>query len=140
MRKIFVLISGLLFGAGVTISGMVNPAKVLNFMDLTGRFDGTLIFVMGAGLLVTLIGYQLVFKRGEPFFDDQFHLPALSAIDGKLVFGAALFGLGWGITGFCPGPALASLVFGYGQSFIFVAAMIAGTLITNHATKTTRLD
>ena len=140
MQKLFVLISGLLFGAGVTISGMVNPAKVLNFMDLTGRFDATLIFVMGAGLLVTLIGYQLIFKRGKPFFDNRFHLPTSTAIDGKLIFGATLFGLGWGITGFCPGPALASLVFGYSQSFIFVAAMIAGTLIANYATKTTKLD
>ena len=75
MQKIFVLISGLLFGAGLTISGMVNPAKILNFLDVAGQFDATLIFVMGTGLIVTTIGYQLIFKRSKPLFDSQFHLP-----------------------------------------------------------------
>lgn len=140
MQKFFVLISGLLFGAGLTISGMVNPAKILNFLDLTGQFDATLIFVMGAGLIVTTIGYQLIFKRGKPFFDSQFHLPKSEAIDAKLIGGAALFGIGWGISGFCPGPALASLVFGYQQSFIFVAAMIVGTMLVRFVAKTSSLD
>jgi uncharacterized protein len=129
MQKFFVLIAGLLFGAGLTISGMVNPAKILNFLDLAGQFDPTLIFVMGAGLIVTTIGYQLIFKRGKPFFDSQFHLPTSEIIDAKLIGGAALFGIGWGMSGFCPGPAIASLVFGYQQSFMFVAAMIVGTML-----------
>lgn len=140
MQKFFVLISGLLFGAGLTISGMVNPAKILNFLDLTGQFDATLIFVMGAGLIVTTIGYQLIFKRGKPFFDSQFHLPKSEAIDAKLIGGAALFGIGWGISGFCPGPAIASLVFGYQQSFVFVAAMIVGTMLVRFVPKTSTLD
>ena len=140
MQKFFVLISGLLFGAGLTISGMVNPAKILNFLDLSGQFDATLIFVMGAGLIVTTFGYQLIFKRGRPFFDTQFHLPTTSVIDAKLIGGAALFGMGWGLSGFCPGPALASLVFGYQQSFIFVAAMIAGTVLVRLIPQSTRLD
>lgn len=140
MQKFFVLISGLLFGAGLTISGMVNPAKILNFLDLTGQFDATLIFVMGAGLIVTTIGYQLIFRRGKPFFDSQFHLPKSEAIDVKLIGGAALFGIGWGISGFCPGPAIASLVFGYQQSFIFVAAMIVGTMFVRLVPKTSSLD
>jgi len=140
MQKFFVLISGLLFGAGLTISGMVNPAKILNFLDLSGQFDATLIFVMGAGLIVTTFGYQLIFKRGRPFFDTQFHLPTTSIIDVKLIGGAALFGMGWGLSGFCPGPALASLVFGYQQSFIFVAAMIAGTVLVRLIPQSTRLD
>ncbi len=140
MQKFFVLISGLLFGAGLTISGMVNPAKILNFLDFTGQFDATLIFVMGAGLIVTTIGYQLVFKRGKPFLGANFHLPISDIIDAKLIGGAALFGLGWGLSGFCPGPALASLVFGYQQSFIFVAAMIVGTLLVRFIPISSKLD
>ncbi len=140
MQKIFVLISGLLFGAGLAISAMVNPAKILNFLDLFGQFDATLIFVMGAGLIVTTIGYQLTFKRGKPFFDSQFHLPTDTGIDARLVGGAALFGVGWGISGFCPGPAIASLVFGYQQSFIFVAAMIAGTMLVRFLPTASKLD
>ena len=140
MQKIFVLISGLLFGAGLTISGMVNPAKILNFLDVAGQFDATLIFVMGAGLIVTTIGYQLIFKRSKPLFDSQFHLPKSEIIDFKLVGGAALFGIGWGLSGFCPGPALASLVFGYQQSFIFVAAMIVGTLLVRFIPASAKLD
>lgn len=140
MRKFFVLLSGFLFGAGLTISGMVNPAKILNFLDLTGQFDATLIFVMGAGLIISTIGYQLIFKRGKPFFDDKFHLPTSELIDAKLIGGAALFGLGWGLSGFCPGPAIASLVFGYQQSFIFVAAMIVGTFLVRFVPTATKLD
>lgn len=133
MRSLSVLIAGALFGAGVTLSGMVNPMKVLNFMDLFGIFDPTLIFVMGAGLLITLIGYQLVFKRAKPLFDTQFFLPDTNLIDARLVGGAALFGLGWGLSGFCPGPAIASLVFGHMESFIFVAAMAAGIIAARFA-------
>jgi uncharacterized protein len=140
MQKFFVLISGLIFGAGLTISAMVNPAKILNFLDLFGPFDGTLIFVMGAGLIVTTIGYRLIFKRGQPFFDSKFHLPKATGIDAKLVGGAALFGVGWGVSGFCPGPAIASLVFGYQQSFIFVAAMIAGTMLVRFLSAPQKLD
>ena len=140
MQNFFVLVSGLLFGAGLTISGMVNPVKILNFLDLTGQFDATLIFVMGAGLIVTTIGYQLIFKRGKPFFDGQFHLPTETGIDARLIGGAALFGIGWGLSGFCPGPAIASLVFGYQQSFIFLAAMIVGTLLVRFIPASTKLD
>ena len=140
MQNFFVLVSGLLFGAGLTISGMVNPAKILNFLDLTGQFDATLIFVMGAGLIVAAIGYQIMFRRSTPFFDGQFHLPTETGIDAKLIGGAALFGIGWGLSGFCPGPAIASLVFGYQQSFIFVAAMIAGTLLVRFIPTSSKLD
>ena len=140
MQKLFVLMSGLLFGAGLTISGMVNPAKILNFLDIAGQFDATLIFVMGAGLIIATIGYYLIFKRGKPFFDSQFHLPRDSGIDAKLIGGSALFGIGWGLSGFCPGPALASLVFGYQQSFVFVVAMIIGTLLVRFMPVSTKLD
>ena len=130
MGKFLVLMSGLLFGAGVTISGMVNPMKVLNFMDIFGHWDATLIFVMGAALAVTLMGYQIIFKRTAPLFAASFRLPTSKDIDAKLLGGAALFGLGWGISGFCPGPAVASVVFGRTESLTFVIAMAAGMIVT----------
>jgi uncharacterized protein len=130
MEKLTAAIAGLLFGAGLTISGMVNPMKVLNFLDFLGTHDFTLIFVMGGGLITALIGYQLLFKRGRPFFADHFELPTSNLIDSKLLGGAALFGIGWGITGICPGPALAGLVFANSLSFIFVGAMAVGIVIS----------
>ena len=130
MGKPTVLISGLLFGAGVTISGMVNPMKVLNFMDIFGQWDATLIFVMGAALVVTLLGYKLVFRRKAPLFATSFGLPMTKDIDAKLLGGAALFGFGWGVSGFCPGPAVASVVFGRTESITFVIAMAAGMIFT----------
>jgi uncharacterized protein len=137
MKRLAVLVSGLLFGAGVTVSGMVNPAKVQNFLDLAGAWDPTLIFVMGAGLAVTFVGYRLVLSRPAPLFTDHFVLPTAVGIDSRLIAGAVLFGLGWGLTGFCPGPAVASLAFGQWQSYLFVAAMglgmIAVRLITHRA-------
>jgi uncharacterized membrane protein YedE/YeeE len=129
MGKLIVFISGILFGAGVTISGMVNPMKVLNFLDISGAWDATLIFVMGAGLLVTLLGYLIIFKRKAPMFAPSFQLPTSKNIDAKLLGGAALFGVGWGLSGFCPGPAIASVVFGRMESITFVIAMAAGMLL-----------
>lgn len=128
MGKLAVLLAGLFFGAGVTVSGMVNPMKVLNFMDISGQWDPTLILVMGAGLIGTFIGYRLTLARARPLFAPAFNLPHSTALDGKLLGGGALFGLGWGLSGFCPGPAVASLVFGRAESFIFVIAMAAGMI------------
>lgn len=133
MKALIALIAGALFGAGVTLSGMVNPMKVLNFMDIAGAFDPTLILVMGAALVVTFLGYRLAWTRTTPLFDSTFHLPGTAGIDARLVSGAVLFGLGWGISGFCPGPAVASLVFGHSESFIFVIAMAIGMLLTRLA-------
>ena len=135
MEKLIALISGMLFGAGVTISGMVNPMKILNFLDIFGAWDATLIFVMGAGLLVTVLGYQIIFKRKAPLFALSFRLPTSEDIDAKLLVGAALFGAGWGLGGFCPGPAVASLVFGSFESITFVIAMAAGMLLTKQIQK-----
>jgi uncharacterized protein len=103
---------------------------VQNFLDIFGTWDPTLIFVMGAGLIVTFLGYRAVMKMPKPMFSDGFHLPNACSIDGRLLAGAALFGIGWGLTGFCPGPAIASLVFGLWPSVLFVAAMAAGMLLT----------
>lgn len=129
MGRIAVFLSGLLFGAGLTLSGMVNPAKVLNFLDIAGAWDPTLIFVMGAGLVVTFFGYRLVLRRSAPLFAKAFKLPTTTGVDAKLVAGALLFGTGWGLTGFCPGPAVAALVFAQWQTWVFVASMAAGTVL-----------
>ena len=126
MPMLLILASGALFGAGVTLSGMTNPMKVLNFMDLFGIWDPTLAFVMGGGLLTTMAGYRLVLGKAKPAFAERFDLPALRTIDGKLLGGAALFGIGWGLSGFCPGPAIASLIFGHVESLIFVVTMACG--------------
>ena len=128
MPLLLILISGMLFGAGVTLSGMVNPAKVLNFMDVFGAWDPTLILVMGGALATTFLGYRMTFGRGTPLFAESFASPAANAVDARLLAGAALFGLGWGLSGFCPGPALASLIFGHAESWIFVVAMAGGML------------
>ena len=128
MQRLTALVSGLIFGIGLTVSGMVNPAKVQNFMDITGQFDPSLIFVMGGGVVVAIIGYQIIFKRKKPLFADLFHLPTITAIDARLLGGATIFGVGWGLSGFCPGPAIASLVFGHVESVAFVVAMAIGAL------------
>jgi uncharacterized protein len=128
LEKLSSILAGLLFGAGLTISGMVNPMKVLNFLDLFGTHDFTLIFVMGGGLSTALIGYQLLFKRGRPIFATRFDIPDATVIDAQLIGGAVLFGVGWGISGICPGPAIAGLVFGNNLSFVFVLAMAIGIL------------
>ena len=105
---------------------MVNPMKVLNFMDIAGQWDPTLIFVMGGGLIVTFIGYRPALARPAPLYAPAFQLPAAQIINARLVAGAALFGIGWGLSGFCPGPAVASLVFGHAESSMFVAATAVG--------------
>ncbi len=140
MGKLATLLSGLLFGTGLTISGMVNPMKILNFLDISGPWDATLIFVMGAGLAVTLLGYQIIFKRTTPLFATSFRLPTSQDIDAKLLGGAALFGLGWGLTGFCPGPAIASVVFGKTESITFVIAMAAGMIVTRQIQNRMRIS
>jgi uncharacterized membrane protein YedE/YeeE len=129
MQIVIALVSGMIFGAGLAISGMVNPAKVLNFFDIAGTWDASLIFVMAGALMVTAIGYQLAFRRRAPIFAPQFNLPTARDIDARLIGGSALFGLGWGLSGFCPGPALASLTTLSLEPVIFIIAMLAGMLV-----------
>jgi uncharacterized membrane protein YedE/YeeE len=129
MDRLVALLAGLVFGAGVTVSGMVNPLKVQNFMDVFGTWDATLIFVMGAALAVTFLGYRIVLNLPKPLFAPSFSLPSASDLDPRLVGGAVVFGLGWGLTGFCPGPAIASLVFLQWPSVVFVLSMAAGMLV-----------
>lgn len=126
MRILSALLVGLVFGAGIAISGMINPAKVLNFFDIAGTWDPSLIFVMGGALLTTFIGYRLVLKRPGPIVEAEFKLPTNRVIDARLIGGSAVFGLGWGIAGFCPGAAVPALGSGRYEVVAFVAALLAG--------------
>ncbi|MFT4116118.1 DUF6691 family protein [Bradyrhizobium sp.] len=130
---------GLVFGLGLMLSGMSNPAKVLNFLDVggiaAGTWDPSLAFVMAGAVAVTFIGFRRVLKRAHPFFADRFHVPTRRDIDSKIIVGPAIFGIGWGLAGFCPGPALTALGFGSAAAFIFVAAMGAGMLLARFAAR-----
>ncbi|HRD76256.1 MAG TPA: YeeE/YedE family protein [Hyphomicrobiaceae bacterium] len=117
---------GLLFGLGIAISGMGNPAKVLAFFDVAGAWDPSLAFVMGGALIVTAVGYRLVFKRNAPVLASRFNVPAGTAIDTPLVAGSAVFGIGWGLTGFCPGGVIPMLGLGRLESLAFFAAFVVG--------------
>jgi uncharacterized protein len=125
------LVSGLLFGLGLTISQMINPAKVIAFLDLFGNWDPSLAFVMAGAIPVAALGYQIARRRPAPLCAPAFAMPAAAGIDRRLVMGAIIFGVGWGLVGYCPGPALASLGFGNGSSFLFVAAMLLGMAAYN---------
>ncbi len=120
---------GLIFGLGISLSGMANPAKVQNFFDVAGTWDPSLALVMGGALVTTFIGYRLVFRRPAPILDSGFHLPAAGEIDARLVGGSAVFGIGWGLSGFCPGGALPALGTGVPEVFAFVAALVAGIVL-----------
>lgn len=120
------LFAGLFFGSGLILSGMANPTKVQNFLDIFGTWDPSLAFVMGGAILVTAPRFWFVQKRSTPFFHDMFHLPTRSDIDARLVTGAAIFGIGWGLGGLCPGPAVTSLPFATSGVLVFVPAMLVG--------------
>ena len=126
MKLIYAVMTGLVFGTGISISGMIDPAKVLNFFDIAGTWDPSLAFVMGGALLVTFFGYRLTWQRGAPLFDKRFEVPTSTEIDGKLVGGSALFGIGWGIAGFCPGAAIPALGTGRWEVALFLVAVVFG--------------
>ncbi|MEX3008116.1 DUF6691 family protein [Hoeflea sp. TYP-13] len=134
MRMLSALLIGMIFGIGIALSGMANPAKVLNFFDFAGTWDPSLIFVMGGALVTTAIGYRFVFGlRGRPLLEPNFVVPISKVVDRRLVLGSALFGLGWGISGFCPGGAVPALGLGYNDTFLFMGAMIAGIVLARSA-------
>jgi uncharacterized protein len=132
MSLVVQFLIGLLFGSGLVVAGMSNPQKVQNFLDLaalpSGGWDPSLAFVMGAGTLVTYLGYRVVLKRQQPVFDTHFHMPKKTSLDAPIVVGAAIFGIGWGLGGFCPGPAFTALGTGSVQAVPFVIAMLAGMI------------
>ena len=120
---------GVLFGLGLIISGMTNPAKILAFLDIAGVWDPSLIFVMGGAVLVGLIAFYLAKNRTQSFLGGVMHIPTRRDIDRPLIIGSALFGVGWGLAGFCPGPALVSLGSGELKALVFVVAMLGGMLL-----------
>ncbi|MFZ6863196.1 DUF6691 family protein [Undibacterium sp. Ji67W] len=122
-------VAGVLFGLGLIVSGMINPGKLQGFLDLAGAWDPSLIFVMAGAIAVGLLAFAIAKKRSISFIGEKMDLPTSTAIDLRLVGGSALFGIGWGLAGFCPGPALVSLGMGLPSAMIFVAAMIAGMLL-----------
>jgi len=133
MKMLSCLLIGLIFGLGIVTGGMANPAKVVNFFDIAGTWDPSLAFVMGGALAVTALGYRFVLRREGPVFGGGFALPTRKDIDVRLLGGSVVFGIGWGIAGFCPGGALPTLGTGRLEVFVFVAAMIAGILLVRVA-------
>jgi len=120
------LVSGTLFGAGLTVSGMTDPARVRGFLDVFGAWDPTLVFVMGGAVLVMAVAWRIRSRMGAPIFAERFSLPDRNDLDGRLIAGSILFGIGWGIAGLCPGPAIASLALSPFNVLPFVLAMLAG--------------
>ncbi|MGS2744264.1 DUF6691 family protein [Halomonas sp. LS-001] len=129
MKMVMGYIAGLLFGLGLAISGMTDPARVLGFLDIAGAWDPTLMFVLGGAVVTSFIGYRLVFKRSAPVFGERFQLPTRQDLDSRLLGGAALFGIGWGLSGYCPGPAIASISGISVPLIAMLVAMVAGWFV-----------
>lgn len=129
MHRLTEFLVGLLFGLGLLLSGMTDPGKVIGFLDLSGLWDPSLAFVMGGAIAVGFFAFALAKKRTQSFLGGALHLPTSNQIDWRLLIGAALFGAGWGIAGFCPGPGLVSMAAGQPKAVVFVVAMLAGMVV-----------
>lgn len=134
-RDVTALLSGLIFGIGLALSGMTDRQRVLGFLDVAGDWDPTLVFVMGGAVLVTLITFRFVLRRSRPVLEETFHLPSKKRVDGPLVTGAVLFGVGWGLAGFCPGPALASLTALTPNPLLFCISLVAGSFAAKNLSR-----
>ncbi|NOI74921.1 YeeE/YedE family protein [Vibrio coralliilyticus] len=133
--RISALVSGLLFGIGMALSGMTNPENVIGFLDVTGAWNPSLVFVMGGALLIFAPAYHFLIKpQAKALSGDVLSLPTKVQLDSKLIYGAALFGVGWGLAGICPGPAITSLAFGNFDISIFIASMVSGSLLAKYVT------
>ena len=131
LRNIAALVCGIVFGAGLGVSQMTNPDKVLDFFDVFGAWDPSLAFVMGGAVAVTAVAFRFVLKRPSPLLAETFSLPTKADIDARLLAGAAVYGVGWGLVGFCAGPSIAALAYGDSRVAIFVAALAAGVWLAN---------
>lgn len=129
MQALTALVAGLVFGTGLIVSGLANPAKVLGFLDLAGPWDPSLALVMAGAVAVGGIAFAVADKRGSTLLGTEMLLPAARNVDPRLLLGSLLFGIGWGLAGFCPGPALVALGAGYAKAAVFVAAMLAGMVV-----------
>ena len=129
MRSLVTVFTGLIFGIGLIMSGMTNPAKVQNFLDLFGSWDPSLALVMGGAILITMPGFWLVKKRQTPLFEDSFLIPQKTNLDFYLITGSAIFGIGWGLGGFCPGPVVVSISTGSAGTLLFVITMLIGMVL-----------
>lgn len=127
-ENLLALLSGLLFGLGLGLSQMIDRDRVLGFLDVKGVWDPTLLFVLGGAVTVTVIAFRFVLRRSQPILASQFHLPTKKDIDKPLIIGSALFGVGWGIAGYCPGPGITALVLGIWNPVLFMVAFIVGSL------------
>lgn len=134
-RNFFSLAAGLLMGAGLAISQMINPEKVIAFLDVAGKWDPSLAIVMFSALAVSFVGFRLTVGRAHPIFAEAFQIPTRRDIDTPLVMGAAIFGIGWGLGGYCPGPAISALSLGLLEPILFVVAMLAGSVTFGMLTK-----
>jgi uncharacterized membrane protein YedE/YeeE len=126
MRPLAAFAAGIVFGLGLIVSGMADPSKVIGFLDITGKWDPSLAFVMVGAIAVSVVAFRLAGKRAEPVLGGPFHLPTTTEIDRRLVIGSLVFGVGWGLAGFCPAPAVVAYGAGYFKGVVFVAAMLAG--------------
>lgn len=129
IHTIVALLCGTVFGIGLSISGMLNPERVQNFLDITGHWDPSLAFVLGGAVTVAFAGMSIVRRMRRPVYEKEFFLPTSRQIDGRLIIGSTIFGVGWGLGGFCPGPAIASLSVGLIPSFVFVSFMVIGMVL-----------
>ena len=129
MQIVLTFIASLLFGMGLIVSGLANPAKVQNFLDVAGAWDPSLVFTMAAAVITTGVGYRFVFSRPRPILAEAFQLPTAAVIDPRLILGSSVFGVGWGLVGYCPGPAIVALSLGGTQTITFVVAMLAGMFV-----------
>ena len=135
MNAVIALVCGALFSAGVCVSGMVRPSKVLGFLDFGGRWDATLLVVMASALALHVLAWRIVKASRAPRFGERFPGPPSAVVDARLLGGAALFGLGWGLAGYCPGPAIVAVVSGARSTLVFVAAMLVGIALAHRGAR-----
>ena len=129
MNAVWTFLAGLLFGLGLIVSGMTDPSKIIGFLDITGAWDPSLAFVMGGAVLVGVVAFRLARRRTASFLGGAMHIPSARYIDRPLMLGSLAFGVGWGLAGYCPGPAVVALGSGQDQAVVFVVAMIAGMVL-----------
>lgn len=132
MKNVISVIAGIFFGFGLALAQMTNPAKVLGFLDVTGQWDPTLALVLGGAVVTTLVSFRFILRRSQPVFDVNFKLPMRRDVDSQLVVGAAIFGVGWGLSGLCPGPGVAAIAQGAWQPLVFVVGLATGILTFRH--------